>query len=454
MNAQPRDVIVVGGGLAGLAAAHQLAARGRDVLLFERDEQLGGRARTVREDGVPVELGAQFISDFYRDTLGLITELKLDGELVTRQQTATIVDNRKLEPIWPAQDLVKGAALDSVSKVRLLALAAALAFHWRHLDIADLQKSVGLDGRSAQSMAVNLLGQRGNDRFFEPLLRGLLYWDADTTSEAVVLSILKAFIGSKTTFHLRTGLDQLAVALSSRVDTRLGAAVTAVKRKDNLYVVETANGEEDVARAVITATTADLAGNLLNEVDARAAEFLSSVRYSRTAIVVYDVSTDTRDVPSSVVLFPPSVFELSSVNPIYDPRSLPHAGDLGARQQDGVHQAEPAQLLKVCLSSAGHDRTAALTEHELSMFVQNEVERLMPARWIGTARLVRVQRWPQALPEFRPGYVRNLSTVRPTVATIRGLACAGDYLGGPYIDGAIRSGNQSAVVIDEFLGRS
>ena len=59
----PYDVIVIGAGAAGLAAAGELLRAGRSVLLLEARDRLGGRIWTRKEAGlpVPIELGAEFI---------------------------------------------------------------------------------------------------------------------------------------------------------------------------------------------------------------------------------------------------------------------------------------------------------------------------------------------------------------------------------------------------------
>jgi monoamine oxidase len=55
------DVVILGAGLAGLSAASTLASRGVNVVVLEARDRIGGRAATVRPDGIPIELGAEFV---------------------------------------------------------------------------------------------------------------------------------------------------------------------------------------------------------------------------------------------------------------------------------------------------------------------------------------------------------------------------------------------------------
>ncbi len=54
---EEREVLVIGGGLAGLSCAFELAERGRDVLLVEARDVVGGRTASWKEAGMPVESG-------------------------------------------------------------------------------------------------------------------------------------------------------------------------------------------------------------------------------------------------------------------------------------------------------------------------------------------------------------------------------------------------------------
>ena len=61
--AREADVIIVGAGLSGLVAAREVLDAGREPLVLEADERIGGRILTEEVDGVPLELGAQWIGD-------------------------------------------------------------------------------------------------------------------------------------------------------------------------------------------------------------------------------------------------------------------------------------------------------------------------------------------------------------------------------------------------------
>lgn len=82
------DVVVIGAGAAGLAAADALARAGRSVLVLEARNRIGGRCWTRRMPGlpVPVELGAEFIHGEAQSTLGLLARAGVPGVDSTRTQ--------------------------------------------------------------------------------------------------------------------------------------------------------------------------------------------------------------------------------------------------------------------------------------------------------------------------------------------------------------------------------
>src|ERR1700760_2789400 len=82
-----KDVIVVGAGISGLAAARMLAEAGLQVLLLEARDRVGGRIYTVpaAQGELPIELGAEFIHGLPPELIGLVeeaglTRFELEGE--------------------------------------------------------------------------------------------------------------------------------------------------------------------------------------------------------------------------------------------------------------------------------------------------------------------------------------------------------------------------------------
>ena len=69
------DVVIVGAGLSGMIAARKLLEAGLKPLVLEADDRVGGRILTEVVDGVPLELGAQWIGDTHQRMFDLAAEL-------------------------------------------------------------------------------------------------------------------------------------------------------------------------------------------------------------------------------------------------------------------------------------------------------------------------------------------------------------------------------------------
>jgi monoamine oxidase len=73
--AREADVVIVGAGLSGLIAARDVLTAGYEPLILEADQRVGGRILTEDVEGVPLELGAQWIGDTHHRMAALASEL-------------------------------------------------------------------------------------------------------------------------------------------------------------------------------------------------------------------------------------------------------------------------------------------------------------------------------------------------------------------------------------------
>src|ERR1700710_807954 len=92
-SGSPQKVIVVGAGLAGLAAAYELVGRGHEVTVLEAQARPGGRVYTLRSpfaDGLYAEAGAISFSDAYRHFLRYVTIFDLPIAPLTRPSLAVV----------------------------------------------------------------------------------------------------------------------------------------------------------------------------------------------------------------------------------------------------------------------------------------------------------------------------------------------------------------------------
>ena len=139
-----RDVLVLGAGLAGLAAARDLAAAGADVELLEARDRPGGRVeQAVLDDGRAVQLGGELVGSFHTAYLGLAAELGLELEpsYVAEQgemswDLAEGAGQGEWPPFFTAADIADAERIEAAC----VALAATVdaADPWSHPDAAAL----------------------------------------------------------------------------------------------------------------------------------------------------------------------------------------------------------------------------------------------------------------------------------------------------------------------------
>jgi squalene-associated FAD-dependent desaturase len=416
-----RQVAVIGGGWAGIAAAVTATAAGYHVTLIEMAPQFGGRARRVDNgDGFALDNGQHILIGAYSATLALMRRIGADPQqLLLRMPLALIgADGTGLRltggaPVLAFVRAVLGHRGWSIGE-RLGLLAAALRWHLNGF-AADPQASV--------AMLTRQLSPRVLDGLIEPLCVAALNTPAAQASAQVFLRVVRDALfsgpGSADLLLPRVPLSALLPDPAARWLAAAGAQLQCGTRAATLTAQ--ASGWTVDGRtydAVVLACTAHEAARLAHPHAATWAKQAMAFDYE-PIVTVYVRSPGTRLAQAMTVLSSGAdapaqfVFDLGAID------------DSGAR--DGVF----AFVISGARSwvERGLDITAAATLQQARVTFSTQ--------WREPPRLLRT------LAERRATFLCMPAVVRPQAAIAANLVAAGDYVEGPYpstLEGAVRSG--------------
>ena len=386
---EEHDVIVVGAGMAGLACARRLVARGRAPLLLERAGGVGGRVRTDVVEGFQLDHGFQVLPTAYPEARASLDFDRL--RLASFERGAVIRHDGRFRRLADPRH----APLRS-----LRALAGGVVGVRDAAAMARLLR--GSDEETTTSEALRRAGvsRAAVEEFFAPFLRGIFLEDRLATSSRFLDFVLRAFADGPAALPA-AGMGAIAAQLAEGLAIRTGAAVATVG--PNAVALE--SGEQLRARAVVVATA-----GIVDE---------PSHGWNGVTCVYYDAPAPPIPGPWLVLngeggpinnLCVPS-----EVSPSYAPahRALVSVTLLGSREPD--LGAVAAQL----------------------------------GAWFGRSvrgwRHLRTYRIPRAL----PGYPVGGAPAQPA-RLAQGLYACGDHREHPSLNGALASGRRAAdaVLVD------
>ena len=265
---QERDIVVIGAGLTGLSTAFNLRQKGRDVLVLEKENRIGGQIRTHREDGFTFESGPNTGVVSFPE----VTELFQNLEGRCEMETARESSKRRL--IWKGN---KFHALPSGPLSAITTPLFTLSDKFRILGEPWRKKGTDPD-EPVGSLAQRRLGRSFYEYAVDPFVSGVYAGDPMklTTRYALPkLYNLEARYGSfirgamakakepktdrdrlvtKKVFSARGGLDHLVEALAEDVDIILNARDIRINpESQGWWKVTFDNGAHEVrCRHVIT----------------------------------------------------------------------------------------------------------------------------------------------------------------------------------------------------------
>lgn len=420
-------IAVIGGGAAGAAAAATIRAAGRDVVVLERD-LVGGRTRTVRLGDRPVDVGAQFLTSFYTGTLALLRARRATDRLRRIPPSLGLALDGRVHDLLSPRTALGNRVVPWAAKLAVLPEALLALTRWRSLDVQALWRASALDTGSLAEVYGRSRGSRLLlERVVAPAVDNFLYWDPASTTRALSPALVKGAIILRRMWTLRDGVGSLPGLLLGDIPVRTGTRVVGVREEPRGVLVTTGDGREELFDGAVIATTAPTATEIWPDAPAPVRDLLAGVDHSRTTVVSALLGRRVR-VPTTGVMFPGGSEKTIAAVTVASRRSpdLPPGAD----------------VLQVFSTDAAAQRWADLPDHDVLERAGDALARLHGGELDPRAGLreLHIQRWEAALPRFRPGYLVELRKLQPWMNSPGRVRIAGDYLSGPFIEGAVTTG--------------
>jgi protoporphyrinogen/coproporphyrinogen III oxidase len=300
-------IVIVGGGISGLALAHQLAARGRPFLLLEGSGRVGGVMRSGRVEGHLLEWGPQR-GRLTTEFAALVDELGIRDQLITSPSDLPLFVFRrgKLRRVpFSIAAFLRSDILSWPAKLRIL---------------AEPLTGAARDEETVADFFTRKIGREAYDTLVGPLYGGL--YASDPREMIVDLSlrhVLREFsVGRSLLVPLlrrggsivppdacsfREGMETLPRALYERhrAHVRLESPIRGIERSGSGWLVR-ADAETYEAEHVVLTTPAAATARLLQHAAPDAAARIGSLNYNPLAVVHLYAETDLRGLGYQVSL--------------------------------------------------------------------------------------------------------------------------------------------------------
>jgi oxygen-dependent protoporphyrinogen oxidase len=434
MSPVSRHVVVVGGGISGLAAALRLADSGVNVTLVEQSDRLGGKIRT---GPAGVEAGAeQFLM---RDPAG-------GPSAAVRLINALGLDNRLVHPVVGAAGLWIDGALRPLPTGTVVGVPGpstvldGVAHPAEHdVDRGAPVLAPGSD-RAVGAVVRERLGDEVVEHLVDPLLGGVYAGRADQLSLAATMPGLYRKLGVEHTLRdavaaaaadsrahqgspgpifgtLAGGLDQLIQALADALAQRgvavhLGNPVRAVRRTAEGWSVQVGAAAADAAGdaapwgleadGLVLACPARPAARLLQEMAPAVAELVGVLDYASVGLV-------TLTLPA--VELP----ELSGFLVPADQGLTIKAATFFSTKWAHHRRADGTVVLRASIGRYGDSMVLQRPDPDLIDLVRRDLGTVLGAG-LPAHIAAAVTRWGGGLPQYAPGHVDRVVQARELLA--------------------------------------
>jgi oxygen-dependent protoporphyrinogen oxidase len=483
-----RRIVIIGGGITGLAAAHRLIELANqtdpqiDVLLLEASSRLGGVLKTDHRDGFLVEAGADSFISEKPEAIELAKRIGLDSHLIEtnkEHRRSFVVRNGRLRPVPEGFQLLAPS--------RLWPFITSDIFSWSGkarmaLDLFIPRRAIanGGDDESLAQFVRRRLGREAFERMAQPMIGGIYTADPEKLSlratlprflemerehGSLILAMWKlgrSLRGRSPT--VREGLARAASApsgtsgaryslflsfdggmqmLADRLSSTLPAGVVQLNTQAKALLfhaqakqweIRLSDNRSISADAICLAVPAFVAATLLRDTDVELSRALDQIEFASTATI--NLAYRRADVPHPLDGF-------GFVVPFIERRSI-LACTFSSVKYAGRAPANHV-LLRAFVGGALQPEMFELDEDEMICRVRADLRDLLGIEQPPLFAVV--EKWRRSMPQYHVGHLELILRLQQGLREIPGLQLAGNSYSGVGVPDCIRSGEAAAAEI-------
>ncbi|WP_079507412.1 protoporphyrinogen oxidase [Mesobacillus jeotgali] len=465
-----KKIIVVGGGITGLATAYYLQKEAREkqlpinVKLIEASDRLGGVISTEKRDGFIIERGPDSIIARKKSALRLIEEVGLQDKIISNTAGKSYIYARGRLHTMP-----EGSFMGIPTKVTPFALSGLFSPLGKIRAAGDfiLPKDEPKADQSLGAFFRRRLGDEVVENLIDPLLSGIYAGDIDELSlmalfpnfyeieqkhRSLVIGLNKSMpklpktaarkTGSKKGMFisLSTGLEELVHRVESRLDEGTVMKRMAVKKVEKTgasYKVHLESGEVEAADSVVITTDHFHAQRMLSDYS-----FMEPFKHM-----------PANSVANVAMAFPKSVIE----------KDIDGTGFLVSRNSDfritactWTHKKWPGTspedmaLLRCYVGKPDDQEAVELSDHQIVELVLRDLNKTMNIT--AKPEFTIVTRWRNAMPQYTVGHLERIAMVKTKLEQeLPGIWLAGGSFEGVGIPGCIDQAEAAVKKVIDYL---